>query len=83
MASLSEKQLGVIMLATASVVAPTVIIWHYRFGDLGRAPALIIGVVSAIAVNALILVSLHLRDKRLGLPPSQNLVVFAVVFAVL
>ncbi len=83
MPSLSRKQLDLFLVTVANLAAMAVVIYEYRFGDLERIPGLISCVVAICGVNALMLVSIRLRNKRIGQLTSRNLIALAAVFAVI
>jgi hypothetical protein len=67
-----------IAIAGMAIVAFAVPVWKYRAGDCSPRVALVSGLLSLLVVYAVLLLTIRVRNRRLGLPSPRSLLIGAI-----
>lgn len=83
MARLSRNTLDWLMLACIDVTVPTVVIWKHHTGEASSTVAVIVGFLSLVVLNVVLLRAIHRRGQRLGQNTSGGFISGAAGLALL
>ncbi len=83
MASASRRNADWIILAGINLTVPIMVNWKFHTGETSRTVALTSGFVSLVLLNATLIATIRIRDKRTGQSTPLGLIVGAIGLALL
>ena len=83
MASVSRRNADWIILAGINLTVPVMVNWKFHTGQAIRTVALTSGFVSLILLNATLIATIRIRDKRSGQSTPLGLIAGAIGLALL
>jgi hypothetical protein len=83
MASVSRRNADWIILVGINLTVPVMVNWKFHTGQVSRTVALASGLVSLMLLNATLVATIRIRDKRSGQSTPRGLIASAIGLALL
>jgi hypothetical protein len=83
MASVSRRNADWIILAGINLTVPVMVNWKFHTGETSRTVALTSAFVSLIFLNATLIATIRIRNRRSGQPTPLGLLAGAICLALL